>query len=109
VLIQVAPVTAERPEDRDNLARQLARQLATTIPIKDAQPTLAEPMRIGGTAGHEMRIEATSLKDDKPVNIVQWLRFGGGATLRIVAAAPRADWPEMFARFRAVRDGIDRR
>ena len=109
ILIQVAPVSAERPEDRDNLARQLARQLTTTIPIKDAQPTMAEPMRIGGTAGHEMRIEATSIKDDKPVNIVQWLRFGSGATLRIVAAAPRADWPEMFTRFRAVRDGIDRR
>ena len=109
VLIQLAPLSAERPEDRDNLARTLARQLTSTIPIKDAQPTLAEPMRIGGTAGHEMRIEATSLRDDKPMNVVQWLRFGGGATLRIVAAAPRADWPEMFTRFRAVRDGIDRR
>ena len=109
VLIQVAPVSAERPEDRENLARQLARQLVTTIPIRDAQPTLSEAMRIGGTAGHEMRIEATSIKDDKPVNVVQWLRFGGGATLRIVAASPRADWPEMFTRFRAVRDGIDRK
>jgi hypothetical protein len=109
VLIQVAPVSADQPNERERLARDLARQLTNTLPIRDAQPTLAELMRIGGTAGHEMRIEATSIKDDKKVNVVQWLRFGGGATLRIVAAAPREDWPEMFTRFRAVRDGIDRR
>ena len=66
-------------------------------------------MRIGGTAGYETRVEATSVKDNKPVTVVQWLRFGGGATLRIIAASTREEWPEMFTRFRAVRDGIDRR
>jgi hypothetical protein len=66
-------------------------------------------MRIGGTAGYETRIEATSVKDDKPVTVVQWLRFGGGATLRIVAASARESWPEAFTRFRAVRDGINPR
>ncbi len=42
-------------------------------------------MRIGGTAGYEIRSKATSVKDDKPVTVVQWLRFGGGGTLRIIA------------------------
>jgi hypothetical protein len=106
VLISVARVSADQPEGRE----RLARQLATAIPgIVDGRITNSEPMRIGGTAGHEMRIDATSIKDNKPVTVVQWLRFGGGATLRIIAASTREEWPQMFARFRAVRDGIDRR
>ena len=107
VLISVARVSADQPDGRE----RLARQLASTIPRRsatDASP-VSEPMRIGGTAGHEIRVEATSIKDDKPVTVVQWLRFGGGATLRIIAASTREEWPEMFTRFRAVRDGIDRR
>lgn len=106
VLISVAPVMAERPDDRE----RLARQLAAGIPgIRDGRIAGSEPMRIGGTAGHELRVEGTSLKGDTPVSAVQWLRFGGGATLRIVAGSSREQWPEMFTRFRAVRDGIDRR
>jgi hypothetical protein len=110
VLISVARVSADQPADRERLARQFARQLAASIPIQDPQnPTLSEPMRIGGTAGYETRFNATSMKDNKPITVVQWLRFGGGATLQIVGASTREQWPEMFARFRAVRDGIDRR
>jgi hypothetical protein len=110
MLISVARVSADQPEDRERLARQFARQLVTAIPIQDPQnPTMSEPMRIGGTAGYEIRFNATSLKDNKPVTVVQWLRFGGGATLQIIAASTRDEWPEMFTRFRAVRDGIDRR
>jgi hypothetical protein len=41
--------------------------------------------------------------------MVQWLRFGTGGYLRIVAVSPSEDWDTMFARFRAVRDGINLR
>ncbi len=106
VLIAVARISADQAEGRE----RIARQLAITIPgIVDGRITTSEPMRIGGTAGYETRVEATSVKDNKPVTVVQWLRFGGGATLRIIAASTREEWPEMFTRFRAVRDGIDRR
>jgi hypothetical protein len=106
VLIAVARISADQADGRE----RIARQLATTIPgIVDGRITNSEPMRIGGTAGYETRVEATSVKDNKPVTVVQWLRFGGGATLRIIAASTREEWPEMFTRFRAVRDGIDRR
>jgi hypothetical protein len=106
VLIAVARISADQAEGRE----RIARQLATTIPgIVDGRITNSEPMRIGGTPGYETRVEATSIKDNKPVTVVQWLRFGGGATLRIIAASTREEWPEMFTRFRAVRDGIDRR
>jgi hypothetical protein len=106
VLISIARVSADQPDSRE----RLARQLASTIPgIREGRITTAEPMRIGGSPGHELRVDATSIKDDKPVSVVQWLRFGGGATLRIVAASTKEEWPQMFTRFRAVRDGIDRR
>ncbi|MEZ5763150.1 MAG: hypothetical protein R3D69_02045 [Xanthobacteraceae bacterium] len=40
---------------------------------------------------------------------MRWLRFGGGTALRIIAGSNREEWPEAFGRFRAVRDGIDKR
>jgi hypothetical protein len=40
------------------------------------------------------------------VTVVQWIRFGGGTSLRIIASAPRDQWSDAFTRFRTVRDGI---
>jgi hypothetical protein len=106
VLITFAPIPTDQPDGRERIARQLAE----TIPgIRDGRITNSEPMRIGGTAGYETRVDATSIRDNKPVTVVQWLRFSGGGALRIIAASTREQWPRMFSRFRAVRDGIDRR
>ena len=69
----------------------------------------AEPIRIEGSAGYETRIEATNGKDNTPITLVQWLRFGGQTTLRIVASSPRDAWSKAFPRFRSVRDGIQPR
>ena len=103
MVISVAPAAPGPNDDRG----ALAQQLAASIPgLKDARVTNSEPVRIGGTAGYETRIEATAAKEDKPITVVQWLRFGGGSTLRIVAGSTREDWPQAFPRFRAVRDGI---
>ncbi|MFG3756957.1 hypothetical protein, partial [Klebsiella pneumoniae] len=56
---------------------------------------------------YETRLEAVTGKDNTPVTVIQWLRFGSGSTtLRIVASAKRDAWPAAFPRFRAVRDGI---
>jgi len=100
-LMQGAP---ETPDDR----ARFARQVAATIPgLREARITSSEPMRIDGTPGFETRIDAVSGKNDTPVTVVQWLRFGSGsATLRIIAGSTRTDWPQAFTRFRAVRDGI---
>ena len=54
-------------------------------------------------------IDAVSGKDNTPVTIVQWLRFGGASSLRIIGSSPRDDWTKAFSRFRAVRDGIQPR
>ena len=43
------------------------------------------------------------------IELVQWLRFGTGAYLRILGFAPKDKWADMFTRFRAVRDGLEPR
>ena len=95
-----------QPDDRG----RFAQQAATTIPgVRDARITTSEPIRIDGMPGYETRIDATSGKDNTAVTVVQWLRFGGQTSLRIIGSAPRETWPQAFPRFRAVRDGIQPR
>ena len=106
VILGMVPSTAASPDDRD----RFARQIATTIPgVRDGRITMNEAVRIDGQPGFETRIEATSGKDNTPVTIVQWLRFGGQSSIRIIGSAPRDDWAKAFPRFRAVRDGIQPR
>lgn len=95
--------TAASPEDRG----RFAQQIAATIPgVRDGRITMSEPVRIDGQPGYETRIDATSGKDNTPVTIVQWLRFGSQSSLRIIGSSPRDQWSTAFPRFRAVRDGI---
>jgi hypothetical protein len=85
---------------------RFARDMLTATPLRDLKVTMAEPMRISGSPGHEIRAEAVGL-DGAPIALVQWLRFGGGdGFLRIVAVARRQDWDAVFNRFRALRDGV---
>jgi hypothetical protein len=97
------------PAQADDRGR-FAQQTATAIPgVRDARITMSEPIRIDGTPGYETRIDATSGKDNTPVTVVQWLKFGGPTALRIIGSAPRDQWPKAFPRFRAVRDGLQPR
>jgi hypothetical protein len=102
-LIGSAPA---QPDDRG----RFAQQAATTIPgVRDARITMSEPLRIDGMPGYETRIDATSGKDNTPVTVVQWIRFGNQNSLRIIGSSPRDAWSNAFPRFRAVRDGIQPR
>ena len=106
MIIGLIGSTAASPDDRG----RFAQQIATTIPgVRDGRITMSEPVRIDGQPGYETRIDAISGKDNTPVTIVQWLRFGGGSSLRIIGSSPRDDWAKAFPRFRAVRDGIQPR
>ena len=106
MVIGLIASTPAQPDDRG----RFAQQAATTIPgIRDARITMSEPIRIDGMAGYETRIDATSGKENTPVTVVQWLRFGGQSTMRILGSAPRDVWTTAFPRFRAVRDGIQPR
>lgn len=106
VVIGLIAATPAQPEDRG----RFAQQTAMTVPgVRDARITMSEPIRIDSNAGYETRIDAISGKDNTPVTVVQWLRFGTANTLRIIGSAPRDQWPKAFPRFRAVRDGIQPR
>jgi hypothetical protein len=106
MIIGMIASTAASPDDRG----RFAQQIATTIPgVRDGRITMSEPVRIDGQPGYETRIDAVSGKDNTPVTIVQWLRFGGQTSLRIIGSSPRDAWSKAFPRFRAVRDGIQPR
>jgi hypothetical protein len=95
-----------QPDDRGRFAQEVA---TTTPGIRDAHITMNEPIRIDGQAGYETRIDATSGKNNTPVTVVQWLKFGSQNSLRLIGSAPRDEWSKAFPRFRAVRDGIQPR
>ena len=106
MIIGIIGSTAPSPDDRG----RFAQQIATTIPgVRDGRITMSEPVRIDGQPGYETRIDAVSGKDNTPVTIVQWLRFGGQSSLRIIGSSPRDNWSKAFPRFRGVRDGIQPR
>ena len=82
-----------------------ARNLLTNAPVRDLNMQSAEAMRISGAPGHEIRASGKGPAGD-PVSVVQWLRFGTGAFLRVIGVSPAEKWDESFGRFRMVRDGI---
>lgn len=106
MVVSLIGTTPTQPDDRG----RFAEQAVTTIPgVHNWRITMSEPVRLEGMAGYETRIDATSGKDNTPVTVVQWLRFGGQGTLRTIGSAPRDQWEKAFPRFRAVRDGIEPR
>jgi hypothetical protein len=106
MMIGLMGATPAQPDDRARFAEQAARAIPG---MHSGRITMSEPVRIDGMAGYETRIDATSGRDDTPVTLVQWLRFGGQGSLRIIGSAPRDQWEKAFPRFRAVRDGIEPR
>ena len=106
MVIGLMAATPTQPDDRARFAEQAARAIPG---MHTGRITMSEPVRIDGMAGYETRIDATSGRNDTPVTLVQWLRFGGQGSLRIIGSAPRDQWEKAFPRFRAVRDGIEPR
>lgn len=90
-------------QERDGLARRL---LAEIPGITETKITRSEPLRVAGQQGYETLIEAKDQKSGGDVNGVQWLRFGTGTLLRIVALVSKDKWHDTYTRFREIRDGI---
>jgi hypothetical protein len=104
LLVSIFPAqNAPAPEERDGFSRRL---LGDIPGIKEAKVTRSEPLRVAGQQGYETQIEAKDIKTGDDINGVQWLRFGTGTLLRIVALARKDKWHDAFTRFREVRDGI---
>jgi len=105
LVIAAAAGGPQQPEGRDRFARDT---LAGLPPFKEVRVVNSESMRIGGQPGHEIRAQGKDAQG-AVIEIVQWLRFGSGAYLRIVGFAPKESWTPTFTRFRAVRDGLEPR
>lgn len=106
LIIAAAAGGPQQFSDRDQFARNVLDQRPA---MKDFRISNSESMRIGGQAGHEIRASGKDPQTGTEVEIVQWLRFGTGAYLRIFGFAPKENWPAAFTRFRAVRDGLEPR
>ena len=106
LVIAAAPGGPSQASDRDQFARNA---LSGLPPMKDVRISNSEPMRIGGQAGHEVRALGKDAQTGAEIEIVQWLRFGTGAYLRILGFGPKDKWTETFMRFRAIRDGLEPR
>jgi hypothetical protein len=106
LIIAAAAGGPQQPSDRDQFARTALNGLP---PMKDVRISSSEPMRIGGQVGHEVRALGKDAQTGAEIEIVQWLRFGTGAYLRILGLAPKEQWAAAFTRFRAVRDGLEPR
>ena len=93
MVIGIVGSTPAQPEDRG----RFAQQAATTIPgVREARITMSEPLRIDGMPGYETRIDAISGKDNTPVTVVQWLRFGGRVRCASSAARRARNGPRHF-------------
>jgi hypothetical protein len=90
--------------DEDNLARVMFDQIGG---IKEVRVQDAEPLRIGGQSGYQTLAQAKDVQSDTNVMVVQWLRFGTGGFLQMIAVARADQWPDMLTRLRTVRDSID--
>jgi hypothetical protein len=101
IIVSIARGEAAKAEDR----ARFARDLLASVPLRDMTLKSAEDMRIGGRPGFEIRAEAKT-PEGAPVSLVQWVRFSGGAFIRIVGVTSPDKWDAMFDRFRSVRDGI---
>ncbi|GLR89370.1 hypothetical protein [Bradyrhizobium iriomotense] len=103
MIIGLIGATPQQAEDRARFAQEAAMQIPG---MRESRITMSEPIRVNGQPAMETRVDGVSGKDKTQVTVVQWIRFGGGTSLRIIASAPRDQWSEAFTRFRAVRDGI---
>lgn len=104
IILGLIGATPQQADDRARFAQEAALQIPG---VRESRITMSEPIRINGQPGFETRIDGVSGKDKTPVTVVQWIRFApGGASLRIIASAPRDQWSDAFTRFRTVRDGI---
>lgn len=106
LMISIGGGAPSQADDRATFAQNVLRNIHG---FKNLRMTFAEPLRIGGQPGYEIRLEGQSAADDADVVVVQWMRFSGGAFLRLVGVSPRAQWSDSFPRFRAVRDGVETR
>jgi hypothetical protein len=104
LLITLAPGVQEPGSEGESLAR---RAISATPDVKEMRLLRSEKMRISGQNGHEILADARDAKTNMDITLVQWIRFGPSASMRLLGATRKDQWDQYYPRFRAVRDGIE--
>lgn len=87
-----------------------ARNMFSGVPgYTNVQILGTDIIRLGGFQTHQILAEGKDEKTGDPVKLVQWMRFGNGAFIRLLGIAKSDAWPEAFPRFRTVRDALNGR
>lgn len=103
-------VTVGGGAPREDERRQFALRLLSTLPgVKDLKLERAEPQRISGQTGFEVMATGVDVKTGAPVKLVQWIRFGPSAYIRMVGVTRLDAFPDTYDRLRALRDGVEPR
>ena len=106
IAVGFAPSVPGQAEDRARFAQVAFGNLPGFV---DRRITASEMLRVDGQPVHEIRADARDAMTGAAVSIVQWLRFGQGANMHIVAVTAKDNWSRDFPRFRIVRDSIQPR
>ncbi|MFG1350555.1 hypothetical protein [Xanthobacter autotrophicus] len=103
-------VTVGGGAPREDERRQFALRLLSSLPgVKELKLERAEPQRISGQTGFEVMATGVDVKTGTPVKLVQWIRFGPSAYIRMVGVTRLDAFPDTYDRLRALRDGIEPR
>lgn len=97
-------------EVNENERESLAKRAVASVPgVRELRVERGGPLRMGGQPGIEIVANATDLRTEKPVKVVQWLRFGRMGYLRMIGVVPAAEFEKDFTALRALRDGVNLR
>jgi len=106
LFIGVFPGGPKEPDDRAEFARVAFSQI---IGLENVKISISEPLRINNQAGYQTVAQAKDSHTGVDIMVAQWLRFGGGAFMQMIAMAPADKWVDAQNRLRTVRDSIDLR
>jgi hypothetical protein len=104
LFIGVFPGGPKEPDDRAEFARVAFSQI---IGLENVKISISEPLRINNQAGYQTVAQAKDSHTGVDIMVAQWLRFGGGAFMQMIAMAPADKWSDAQTRLRTVRDSID--
>jgi hypothetical protein len=104
MLIAAVPGGPPEADQRAEFARLMFGEIGG---IKQVKIVMSEPLRINGQAGFQTMAEAQDVRTGSDVRVIQWLRFGGGGYLQMVAIGSADGWTAMLTRLRAVRDSVE--
>lgn len=92
---------------REDERQQFALRAFSSVPgVKELRIERAEPLRIAGQPGFEILANGKDVATGGDVKVVQWVRFGQTAYLRMLGVVRTDAFTDIYPRFRAIRDGV---